>query len=252
MMAVSIMAVKSSLQKKTVQSVLEQKLSFYLKEKVNLIFAGRTDKGVHANGQVANFFIDKLIVPIEKLSRVINNSMSKEKIYIRNALLVEDTFNSRFDAKVRLYRYQIKNFHQDNYFDICDKDFYYHYRFPIDLKKLSLYFNELIGYHDFTTFCSKKDESKNKKREIFKIDCYQQKDITKIYLYGNAFLRNMVRSLVGNVLHLYKKEESPKKIQQLLQAQNPDLAKYRVPAHALFLEKIFYCEIFGKMKFDKA
>lgn len=239
---------QKQLEEKTIQSVLEEKLFFYLKEKINLIFAGRTDKGVHANGQVANFHITKLLVPIKNLKRVINNSLRFEKIYIHRFSIVDDNFNSRFDARVRLYCYQIKNFSHDDFFNICDKDFFYHYRYPLEIEKLNSYFNYFIGYHDFTTFCSKKDESKNKKRKIFKIDIFKQKDIIKIHLYGNAFLRSMVRSVVGNTLFLYKNCEKPEKIQELLKSKNPDLAKHRVPAHGLFLEKIFYCDIFGEVK----
>ena len=237
---------QKQLEEKTVQSVLEQKLSFFLKEKVNLIFAGRTDKGVHANKQVANFHIAKLLVPIEKLALVINNSLHTDEIYIHEATIVAKEFNSRFDAKVRLYRYQIKNFSNDSYFDICDKNYFYHYRHFLEIQKLNSYFEKFLGYHDFTTFCSKKDESKNKKRTIYKIDLLEQKDILKIYLYGNAFLRSMVRSIIGNTLFLYKNNQSPETITKLLKAKSPDLAQHRVPAHGLFLENIFYSEIFGE------
>lgn len=237
---------QKQLEEKTVQSVLEEKLCLFLKEKVNLIFAGRTDRGVHANGQVANFKIKELIIPIEKLARVINNSLHAEEIYIHKCSIVEEDFNSRFDARVRLYCYQIKNFEKDNHFNIADKNFFYHYRDSLEINKLLFYFNCFLGEHDFTTFCSKKDESKNKKRTIFKIDIFNEKDIIKIYIYGNAFLRSMIRSLVGNVLYLYKNQKPPEKITELLVKKNPDLAKHRVPAHGLFLQSVFYSEVFGK------
>ena len=230
----------------TIQNTLEKKLTVIFKKPIKLIGSGRTDAGVHAREQVATFKADaKLVrqITLTSLKKMLNNALP-ETIFITKIHSCSNNFHPRYEAKVRLYRYSmvINGFsHLEPY------QLKYSYLYPFPLKNLSYlekYFKQLEGEHDFTTFSSLKTRVANKVRKIFKIDLISKPPSLIIEIYGNAFLRSMVRSIIGNVLFAYRKKLKPQILKKWLFEKNPMLAKNRVPAKGLTLKKVFYTQIF--------
>ena len=237
----------------TIQGIIESKLHLIFQRPTPIIASGRTDAGVHANGQVVNFCLEKLPFPVQKLSMILNRLLPDD-IHIHKSYLVDLDFHSRFSAKVRMYRYQIIH-SQKNAFDVAISSFpqeqtirYSDIPFicvlnqSINIEEYQSYLQLFVGEKDFTTFCSVRDESNNKTRKIFKIDIYGYKQKIIIDIYANGFLRSMIRSIMGNSLDCYNKK-TPQYIQTLLEAKDPHLAKKRLPANGLCLYKVFYSKV---------
>ena len=230
----------------TIAGILEEKLTVIFQKPMKSIASGRTDTGVHAREQVVTFPADADLVgkiTLPSLKRMLNRALPKE-IFIAKINPCLADFHPRYAAKVRLYRYSmvINNFNQ---FEPYQLKHCYSYPFPLkNLTLLERYFQQLEGEHDFTTFSSLKTTMTNKVRKIFKIDLISKPPLLNIEIYGNAFLRSMVRSIIGNVLFAYQKKMKPKILKEWLAEKNPLLAKNRVPAKGLTLKKVFYTQIF--------
>ena len=229
----------------TIQNVIEEILGKLFKESVNITASGRTDKGVHADEQIINFFVNKDLmekITIKKLPRILNDLLPKD-IKVKKTLIVSKDFHARFSARVRMYRYQIN---LSSIYSI-GKELNYYYRFSsfFNLQEFQRYLEIFEGYQDFSTFSSIHDKSLNKYRHLFKIDSYIKGSILVIDLYANAFLRSMVRSIIGNSLFLYQKKQSVNMVKEWLKACDPLIAKHRVSANALTLKKVFYSPIFN-------
>ena len=228
----------------TIQNVLEEKIGKLFNELVNITASGRTDKGVHADEQMINFFVNKDLmekITIKKLPKILNDLLPKD-IYVKKTLIVSNDFHARFSARVRMYRYQIN---LSSIYSI-GKELNHYYRFSssFNLEEFQRYLDMFEGYQDFSTFSSIHDSSLNKYRHLFKIDSYIKGSILVIDLYANAFLRSMVRSIIGNCLFFYQKKKSVNIVKEWLKACDPLIAKHRVPANALTLKKVFYSPIF--------
>lgn len=222
---------------RTIQGDIEDALKKILKEKVKLIGASRTDSGVHAKAQVANFHT-KNKIPLEKLTSAVNANLSKD-ISVTSVKEVSPKFHSQFDAKSKLYRYSILN--------SCIKDPFskrYSYKVPY---KLNTYLMKkeakvLAGKHDFKAFQAKSDTAtlKNTTRRIKKITIKKEKEFIIISIEGTGFLHNMVRNVVGTLIEVgrgYFPEGSMKKI---LRSRDRKVAGPTAPAEGLMLLKVKY------------
>lgn len=226
----------------TIQNEIQKALLQYLQSEVKIVASGRTDSGVHARGQVFHFKSPRLLDP-RKLPDILNFYLPRD-IFIKKAFLKEEEFHSRLEAKVRHYRYRLvdSNWQERDRLDASN----YLYG-KIDLKKLLAYLKIFEGIHDFSTFCSSKDVNKNKIREIFKIDAYRlDGEEIIIDLYGNAFLMNMVRKIIGSALYAYRREKSLSYLQELLLKKNPKEAKHLAQAKGLCLQGVYYSPVFGQ------
>ncbi len=228
----------------TIQGILEAKIQKFFKTPIAVVGSGRTDAGVHADEQVVVFtvedeFISKM--PLTSLKRVMNNALPTG-IYINWVKVVEENFHPRYQAKVRLYRYSM--IVNDTRYLSAHLNHFYLYPYPIKINHLKKYFACLEGEHDFTTFSAQKSSFRYKVRKVFKIDVIEKSPFLLIDIYGNAFLRSMIRSIVGNSLFACRKNLGVKTFKAWLLAKNPLLAKNRVPAKGLVLKKVFYTSIF--------
>jgi len=217
----------------SVQQEITRAVNIILKEEVNLIGSGRTDAGVHAIGQVANFRTEKEI-DLYKFQFSLN-SILPEDISISSIQKVDEKFHSRFDAKKRTYLYLISQFKSPFY-----KRYSYYYPLQINLEKLNELSNLFTGKKNFSSFCKKQSSVENKICEVYEISWFTQYDLVVFKISADRFLHGMVRAIVGTLLNAEKKENSEEYIQQVFNSENRESAGEAVPAKGLFLYKVEY------------
>lgn len=221
-------------EKRTVQGEIEKLLNVLLKEEINMISAGRTDRGVHALEQVSNFFTSSPI-PVERLKYALDRGLPLDI----ELLDIEDTdmeFNSRFMAKTRAYRYIIsweKNPFENRYVTYVYKE--------INKEKFKSILEPLVGVHDFNNFRMSDCGSKTSIREIYSIDVIKlgNKKIA-VDIKGNSFLKSQIRIIIGTALDIYL---GNRKEDYLLNMLNNPYGKYikKVAAPCgLYLSQINY------------
>lgn len=221
----------------TIQEEIEKALKKILKEKVRLIAAGRTDSGVHARAQAANFKI-KRNFPLNKLQSAVNSNLPKD-ISILKAKIVHSKFHSQYDAKSKIYRYTILNSRIDDPF----LRNYYHkipYRLNISLMKKEA--KILAGKHDFKSFQAKSAQSsvKNTVRTIRRINIKKDKKFLYIDIEANGFLHNMVRNIVGTLIEIGRGHFPEGSMGGILGSRNRSKAGPTAPARGLMLMKVKY------------
>ena len=219
----------------TVQGVLKEKIEILTRSEINLIGSGRTDAGVHALGQEANFRCNN-IPDLRKFTFSLNSMLPKSIAVIR-AEEVPESFHSRFDAKRRSYFYFISS---------AKSPFYERYSW-LDTKSSQYNLNELnelskvfLGRHDFTSFSRTKTETDNKNCEIYSIHWRRRNFLTIFYVEADRFLHGMVRTLVGTILKVYKLNGSRKDLENVLSLKDRKAAGQAVKAKGLFLNKVRY------------
>ena len=226
---------------RTVQSIIEQALEKIHDKKVNLTGSGRTDSGVHAIGQVANFYTDIDNIPSDRFALALN-SLLPHDVRVLESSLAEEIFHARFNAKMRIYRYQflchsgISMPHENRYTVRL-------HRYPrIDL--LNDYGRLILGETDCSIFAAAKDSSilagKSSNRYIYKAFFYYEKNKLIFEITANAFLRGMVRSIAGTFLHYEENDTPPEKLQEIIASGKRSLAGPTLPPQGLFLWKVEY------------
>ena len=217
----------------TVQQKIIEAIEVLTKEKVNLIGSGRTDAGVHALGQVANFKIDQEL-DTYRFSHSLNAILPKD-ISVTNFEKESEDFHSRFDAKKRSYIYLISKIKSPFYYPYS---WYYHESANIaKLRKLS---ESLVSELDFTSFARKNTETENKVCEIFQINWRESKEFIIFFVEANRFLHGMVRTMVGTLLKLVKEKEGERLLTEILNQKDREAAGEAAPARGLFLYKASY------------
>ena len=221
--------------KLNIQGNIEDAIQKVTGEKVELYASGRTDAGVHALGQVANFKTETNI-PIEKIATAINSQL-KTSIRVQKAEEVDERFHSRYNAKQKTYRYIINN-------SKCGTAIYRNleYCFPIELdvekmKEATKYFE---GEHDFKAFKSSGTSGKNSVRTIYKAIVKKEGERIIIELTGNGFLYNMVRIISGTLLEVGMGKIAPDEIENIIESKDRQKAGKTLPAHGLYLVKVLY------------
>ncbi|MBL7006177.1 MAG: tRNA pseudouridine(38-40) synthase TruA [Spirochaetia bacterium] len=221
---------------RTVQQVLQDALTALHKHPVIVTGSGRTDSGVHAIGQAAHFDTTLASIPAEKFIPALN-TLLPEDIRIRKSVEVPETFHARFHAVEREYRYYISLLSENNPFT---RPFTHTVADMPAVRLLNTYARIIAGTHDFTTFSAAGDTSKTKIRNIGSAAFYMEKGQLVFRIKGNAFLWRMVRSLVGTMLELAQKSESPEKMLEILNAADRRFAGTTAPAKGLFLYRVSY------------
>jgi tRNA pseudouridine38-40 synthase len=219
----------------TIQQEITEALEKILQEKINLIGSGRTDAGVHALGQTANFKVEQKL-DLYRIKHALN-SMLSNSISISEMNEVDEKFHARFDAKKRSYIYLMNKQKSPFYFN-------YSYFLPrFDelnfslLKKLS---NELVGEYDFTSFARKQTEVENKICNVHNIHWKSNAERVIFYIEANRFLHGMVRTIIGTLLFAARKEKDNKYITAVLEAKDREAAAEAVPGKGLYLFKVRY------------
>lgn len=221
---------------RTVQGVLESTLQKIHKgEMIKVTGSGRTDAGVHAQGQVIHFD-SPLHIPVEKWPTVLNGVLPND-IAIKQVLKVDNDFHARFSVTQKEYRYKI---YTGATRDPFKQKFYYHYPYPLDIQEIKAASEYLLGTHDFTSFCSAKTEVVDKVRTISEFSYMQEDDELIFTFIGNGFLYNMVRILVGTLLEIGNGKIAADQIPVILEAKNRASAGKTAPAEGLYLWKVYY------------
>lgn len=221
--------------KPSIQSVAEKALEEILKEKITLTGSGRTDSGVHAFAHPANFFTGSLI-RCENLIKALNSVLPPD-IRVTSACEKDNSFSARYSARKKHYRYSLYN-HE------IASPFQYRYSLfhprNLDLRLLRRSVKYLQGEHDFTSFCSIKDESGSRIRRIDSVRVFRNGSVVNIDFKGSGFLYNMIRIIVGTLLEINKDKLPPKHMLQILNKRDREAAGPTAQPHGLCLMKVWY------------
>lgn len=233
----------------TIQGILESTLSKITKSEVDVIGAGRTDAGVHALGQVANFRTESRMTPNE--FRLALNSLLPGDIVIKHVEVVDGNFHSRFDATSRTYHYTILNADTPSAFL---RNYVYKFPKPIDIDVMNIACKYLIGTHDFSSYASLSDSVRSPIRTVTFAEWtlldssssvlgYERVySLIRFRIEANAFLRGMVRAITGTLLEVGIGKIYPEKVKEILEAKDRTIAGASLPAKGLCLVSVVYPE----------
>ena len=218
----------------TIQGKLETALSRILNETIEISGSGRTDAGVHARGQVANFHCENTMPCGELLSAL--RRYLPEDIGIYSCKEVSPRFHARLNAKEKTYRYRIWNSESPCVFD---RRYVTAVPEPLDLAAMRNAAEYLIGEHDFSAFCANAKMKKSTVRYIRSLELEQVGRELQITVTGNGFLQGMVRILVGTLLEVGTGARSAEEIPTLFGGKRAE-AGFMAPAQGLCLMEVFY------------
>ena len=220
---------------KTIQEILELALEEILRKKVRLNGSSRTDAGVHALGQVANFIWTEDIDPW-RLQRGLNAFTSPD-IVVKKVEMVSDSFDARRDAQSRLYEYRIWN---QPWPPAVQRRFTYHVHQPLELSAMQETIRALEGGHDFSSFQGTGGDVEDPIRKVYQNSIRQQGDLLIYTIEANAFLRHMVRNIVGTMIEVGRGERTSEAFAELLQLRDRTRAGPTAPPQGLFLVEVKY------------
>jgi len=220
----------------TIQDTLEELLSKLAKEPIQVTVAGRTDAGVHASGQVINFRTNWTI-PVDRVVLAMNSGGLPRDIVAREAEEVPLDFHARFDAKEKIYCYNIYNsripsaFHQRYSHFVPQR---------LDINKMAVSSKYLLGTHDFSAFKATGSTVKNNIRTIYEAGVKADGPLITITLRGNGFLYNMVRIIAGTLIEVGRGKLQPDDLAEIIASRDRTLAGITAPAQGLCLERVIY------------
>ncbi len=223
--------------KLNIQGTIEKAIEEITGEETQLIASGRTDAGVHALGQVANFKTNSNI-PIEKIPIAINSKI-KKSIIIKSAQEVDERFHSRYNCKRKTYRYVINNSKQGS---AIYRNLECHIPIKLDVEKMKYAAKFFIGEHDFKAFKASGTSSKSSVRIIYDANVYTNDERIYIELTGNGFLYNMVRIIAGTLMEVGLGKIEPEDIKNIIESKDRKRAGKTLPAHGLYLVNVNYEE----------
>ena len=219
--------------KRTVQGELEEKVYLLTNEKCVVEGSGRTDKGVHALGQVAVTSISNNI-PLKNFKTALNKLLSDD-VVVKKVSLCKADFHPRFDAKRKTYEYVVDISKTRRAIDYNLITYYPHEVDVERMKKASMLF---IGKHNFKAFCSAHTNVSSYEREIYDFKIVKKGNRIKFIITGNGFLYNMVRIIVGTLLEIGKIGEE--NIAKAFMTGERSLTGKTMPPNGLYLKKVEY------------
>lgn len=221
--------------KKTIQGKLELLLSRIAGLPVQVHGSGRTDAGVHAMGQVANFCMDTNLSAEELRAQM--NSYLPADILVVSLEPVSERFHSRLNAKSKTYVYRMA---QPGYQNVFLRNYVTFLEEPVDVDRMREAAALLLGEHDFKSFCSKKKLKKSTVRRIDSIIIEEKEGLITIRYTGNGFLYHMVRILTGTLMEVGTGQREVQDIPVILRKKDRQAAGFLMPSQGLFLEKVEY------------
>jgi tRNA pseudouridine38-40 synthase len=220
---------------KTIQGEIEKAAEKVFKQKIDLIGSGRTDAGVHALGQTANFKI-KNNIPEEKVLYALNSNLPKD-IRVVDSREVDMEFHSRYNAIGKTYQYNIYN---SRIIDPFRKDTSYFLPYKLDIDKILRSKDYFIGEHDFQAFMATGSSVQSTVRKIFKINMTSKDNLISFNITGNGFLYNMVRIIIGTLIDVGRGKIEENTIENIILNRNRKFAGHTAKAEGLFLKKVYY------------
>ncbi|EKD27313.1 MAG: hypothetical protein ACD_79C00762G0001 [uncultured bacterium] len=220
---------------KTIQGEIKEAISVFIKDKIRIFGASRTDTGVHALGQVANFYTnsDKTC---DEIAWILNKRLPGD-INIKSALDVPKDFNARRSAKGKHYRYKIWAGYQKPVFE--KKLVYWCPCRDLDIDSMICASKKLIGTHDFSSFASNsKKIIEDKIRHVAEIEIKKEDNLIVFDVKGVSFLYKMVRGICGTLFEMGRGKKID--IEELLESKDRTKAQRNLPGHGLYLVEVYY------------
>jgi tRNA pseudouridine38-40 synthase len=222
--------------KRTVQGVIEEALEKIHGRHINVTGSGRTDSGVHAVGQVANFYTGIKSIAASRFASALNGLLPQD-VRVIESCETASGFHARFNARMRTYRYHF----------ICrtallphERRYNLRLRRIPNLEVLNAYGRLLLGEKDCSMFAGAGDTCKSKSRFIYRSSFFTEGSRLIFEISANAFLRKMVRSIAGTFLHYEERGTPPEKLRDLIASGERRLAGPTLPSQGLFLWKVEY------------
>lgn len=218
-----------------IQNEIEQALFKLVQQKTNVTGAGRTDAGVHATGMIANFFTESKFA-VDIFYKGINRFLPPD-IRILDAAEVDLGFNARFAAKFRKYRYSISTKRH-----ALNRLYSTYVKYRLDFDALQAASRELVGIHDFRSFCCTRVELPHYLCHVFALNWHRKPDEWVLEIVANRFLHNMVRIIVGTLINVGRAKISPTDLKAILAGRDRRLAGLTAPPQGLTLVEVGYEE----------
>jgi len=220
----------------SIQQVLEEKIAVMTGETVKVIGSGRTDAGVHALGQVAHFKTAATIPDVHFLKGI--NSLLPRDIAVKALREVHPSFHARYDAKSKVYLYQIVN---GPIRPVLLRQYAWFVPGPLDLEKMRETAICFMGTHDFSSFCSTHSDAPDHIRTITDIRIRTgSHGLIKLMMEADGFLRHMVRGIVGTLVDIGRGKRFGSDMQEILRAKDRRQGGMTAPPHGLFLKEVRY------------
>ena len=219
----------------TVQAVLEQAISTFLGVATRIRGSGRTDAGVHALGQVANFFSEKEI-DLHRLRRGLN-ALTPQDITIKVIEIVHDSFDARRDGRSRTYEYRVLNRSTPSPFYL---KYAWHVHDLLDVRAMRGAIRYLEGEHDFSSFRAAGCDAAHPVRKVYRVSLDERGELLVFTIEATAFLRHMFRNIVGTLVEVGRGLRAPQSFVELLDGRDRTKAGATAPAHGLFLIEVKY------------
>lgn len=221
----------------TIQGKLEAILYKWSGEAIEVHGSGRTDAGVHAKGQVANFHVDARVCPDAKTAKEYLNRYLPEDIRVVSASEAGERFHSRLLAARKTYSYFVETAEKKSVFE---RKYVWGLGEKPDVAAMRKAAEYLVGEHDFRSFCSNKKMKKSSVRRLDSIVIEEQGSKLVFSYTGNGFLYNMVRILTGTLIEVGLGKKKPEEMEKILAAMNREAAGMTAPPEGLFLMNVEY------------
>ncbi|MCL6589127.1 MAG: tRNA pseudouridine(38-40) synthase TruA [Firmicutes bacterium] len=219
----------------TIQGVLEEAIAKFSGETVRVIGAGRTDAGVHAQGQAVNFLLNNRL-PLDQIQRAVNHFLPAD-ILVKSIAEVGPDFHARRSAFSKTYSYRIFN---SKLRPLFERNFVYHYQYQLDLEPMETALTLLLGKHDFRSFQAAGSAVKTTVRTINYCKIISTPPEIKIIINADGFLYHMARNIVGALLLVGSNRISLGKFVQIFEGASRSAAVPTAPAQGLCLEEVIY------------
>ncbi len=220
----------------SIQQVIEEAITRITGENVRVSGSGRTDSGVHALSQVANFYTDSHLSERSLLLGL--NSLLPSDIAVRSLREVEHDFHARFSVKSKIYEYRICN---RPVRPVRERLYAWFIWQPLDLEKMREALTIFHGRHDFTSFCSIHTDSEDHVRTILAAAVDKTADgMVTVTIEADGFLRYMVRTIVGTLAYAGLGKCTRADVEAILESRDRRNAKLTAPPHGLFLKQVNY------------
>lgn len=217
---------------KTVQEIIETALFQITQKKIVVTGSGRTDSGVHAEGQVAHFILENSPVCLKSL-----NSLLPTAIRVLSIEEADPNFHARFSAKEKIYHYHITT---DKVQLPTLRRFALHSTFPLDLEKILEAIPHFLGTKNFASFANELNPKKNPIKTLYELSLNPTQTGFTLKFRGNGFLYKMVRNITGTLLDIGRGKIAPNSIPEILNAHSRPFAGKTAPPHGLFLQTVLY------------
>ena len=222
---------------KTIQGLVQNKISKLLKEKIILIGAGRLDKGVHASEQSAHFECKTKISDLNRFLKSLNHFLNKEMITVLKIKKRGKDFHARYSAKIRIYRYVIINRFSR---PMLEKNRGWHVMNKLDINMMKKAAKELIGTNDFSTFRASTCRAKSPVKTMKSVRIRSNNNKIDIEFQSQSFLQQQVRSMVGCLKYVGEKKWTLKKFISVINLRDRTLCAPPAPPEGLYLSKVIY------------